>query len=296
MSKDGIIAGIVSLLIIAGAVYWFTHYGPRADVERDTQPAVELTTESYATEDEFPDIKEVAPEDVEAALLKAFNEGKLLETMSAEIPGSDGDVLVLAAPTKSGSGEVIDCGIRGHVYCGLYKKSATGNRLLLWGSRLAGFAGIERFIGTSHAIIGMAWNMLNFTSVERYQINLDNGELVPKLLIELDAGDDFGELTASGFGERISVRIHGSYDRGRVVPEKIGVWDTSDERLLSELDAKTVSHFAQVVTEADDVISPIFVLPSDTDVESLMINIELYGERYVLDLERRVLEPAPDIE
>lgn len=287
-SKDGIIAFIISLLIIAGAVYWFMNFGPKAVPDEQTG----MPPRSYATEEEFPSIESASGEEVEHALIDAFNAGRLLEVVSFDIPDTDGDKLVLAAPTHSGNEEQVDCGIRSHRFCALYRKSSNGNQIVMWGSRLAGFAGVEKFVDSNHVIIGTAWTMLNFTSIERHQLNLENGELLPKLLIELDAGDDFGEMQVSGHEDYISLWIEGHYETGRMIPERIVVRNADDHNeIYQEVDRDTVLRLVNIVGDSEEKIQPIFVLPSDKDVESLIIHIELYGVPYEFDLREREIRP-----
>jgi len=290
-TKDGIVAIIASLLIIAGAIYWFMNFGPSADrIERQNETPI-----GYATEDEFPDANVASGEEIERALVDAFKAGRLLEILSIDIPDTNGDALVLAAPTLSGAEEAVDCGIRSHKFCALFRKSPDDDRILLWGNKLAGFAGVERFIDSNHVIIATAWSMLNFTSIERQELNLENGELLPKLLIELDEGDDFGEMQIRGHGDDVSLWIEGSYDRGRVVPERIVVRNAANhDEIYQEMDREAVAHFAESVAASEEPIQPIFVLPSDTDMETLIISIELYGEPYAFDLNTREILPLQE--
>jgi hypothetical protein len=268
-SRDGIIAFIVSLLIIAGAVYWFMNFGPKADtIEQVNEPP-----RTYATEEDFPSIDSASGDEIERALIDAFNDGRLLEVVSFDIPDTNGDVLVLAVPTHSGNEEQVDCGIRGHRFCALYRKSSNGNQ-----------------IDSDHVIIGSAWSMMGFTSIERHQLNLENGELLPKLLIELDVGDDFSEMQVSGHEDYISLWLEGYYETGRMIPVSIIVRDADDhDEIYQTLSRDTVYQLAKIALESEEEVKPIFVLPSDEDVESLIIHIELYGEPYVFDLNKKEL-------
>jgi hypothetical protein len=281
-SKHGLPAVIICLLLIAGGAYWFVFYGPRAEAVPDAAPDEQT---SYAFEEELDAVSEADGSAVESALIGLFDEGRLIEVSRYDIPESDGAALVLASPSKSGKDENVNCDIRGHRYCGLYRVSPEGSRLLMWGARLAGFAGVERFPDADHVIMATAWNMLGFTSIERHQLDLRTGECVPKLLIELDIGRDFAEMRVSGHGDDASLYIHGAYDRGRVIPERIYVKDGgSGGRIRFELDEQTVLGFASSASSSGDILQPIFIYPSDSDVDTLVIRIDLYGEPFEWDL------------
>lgn len=294
ITKERLIAVTVSIFVIAGAVYWFLSSGPSESVLQNGEN-LESPTNFLRTEDLSSDT-DMTDEDIEKELLNAFGEGRLVEALMYDIPGTDGAELVFAAPA-TGEMDEVQCGLQGEGFCGLYVRSADEYRLVLWGSRLVGFAGVESFPDQDHAIIATAWTLYGFTSIERNQLNLETGEIVPKLLMELDISDTFAELQVRGYGDMLSLRIEGEMVGGELIPERIYLQDDNGQT-ISELDDETIATFVDLVqaSPADDPLQALFVMPSDRDINERTIAISLYDVPYMLDLTTEALVPLQSYE
>ncbi|MBD3250912.1 hypothetical protein GF380_00315 [Candidatus Uhrbacteria bacterium] len=288
ISRDGVLAVVISLLMIAGGVYWFSTFGPQS-----SEPFEPPAEQQFVRVEEIPELSSNATEDeVETALLEAFQQGALKEVERYPIPDSKGEALILAAPIMNDPEEVIQCSIQRHQYCGLYRVSGEGTTLLLWGNRLAGFAGVESFDSNRTAVIATSWTLMNYTTVERHRLDLQNGALFPLLLIEQDLGYDFAELQIRGSGHLLSLWIDGQYENGRIIPEKIVLRDPENPtEVYQRMDEETIRQIGSMVRAAEEKIDPLFLLPSDQDLEREGFSILLYGQPYDLDLTQRQLTP-----
>jgi hypothetical protein len=223
------------------------------------------------------------------ALQEAFTQKKLAALWSTEIP-NQGGTLVLAAPTPDGTIKMASCATA-RSFCAFFVSDRNGDRLLTRGDRITGFTGLERFIDKDHAMIATAFSLMNYSMVGRYALDLNNGQLIPRLILEVDADDVSSVLTASGYGGVVVLSIQGERDNGRTIPNQISL-QTDDGTILSTFDQKTIASFVDLEKDTTDPIKPLVVVPSEKDVDSLQISVLLYGKLYVFDLKRKAIAPA----
>ena len=275
---------VIALAVIAGIAYWVTVFQ-----KSDEEGVFAQDTREYARMDGFPDSTTGNRSQIEQLLVESFIAGNLIEAERFAIPGTSGREIVLATPSFSGRTEKVECGIQGHSLCGLYLvEEAHSPRLLLWGSRMSGFLGIEGFSDSEHAVISTAWSLYNFTSIERNILNIATGELRPKLLIEIDRDDTFTEVKASGFGDVVTLSVLGKRNGMNLVPEMITVRN-QDGEMTDSVSAERLNAF-MVATEGSEArIEPIVIEPIDIDSDELLIPLALYDKPYVLDLQKGTL-------
>lgn len=289
--KDYIIATCAIIFLTAGLAYWLGTNTPEA-AENASEPP-DAANNYLMQEDIVKADQDAAPDEIRNMLQTAFDEGRLYRVAGYDVPFEGVDQLVLATPIISEPNEPVNCDVRGHSYCGLYRTGTEGTRLLVWGSRMAGFSGVESYVEPHHAIIATAWSMLNFTSIERHQLDIQTGELVPKLLIEIDVGDNFAELQARGEGKYVSVYVSGTYDRGRLIPESLEIRDAEKNvrAALGSVELRELADIAKadIAEGGDEIVKPIFALPSDEDIETRTLHVELYGRPYILDVTNQTL-------
>lgn len=284
ISKTQIFSLVASLLVIAGGVYWFWAFGARS--EHAPEPVLSVADEkpdqtTYAKESDFLDLR---GENLSSALIAAFDRSELIEGMREDIPGANGDALVLAAPSRNGKKETLLCDLNGHRFCSLFRTSASGTRLLVYGNRLAGFTGVERFPDAAHAVIATNWNLYNFSSIDRKQLNLENGELLPLLTIEMDKDRDSSSLRVSGYGGILNLTIHGASKALNLHPVGIELQDETEGKILWTMGAADLAEINQELDATEETIDAILVMPTDQDIESESLHVNLYGRPHLIDL------------
>ncbi len=275
---------VIALAVIAGIAYWVVAFQ-----KSDGEGIFPQDTREYVRMDRFPDSTTGDRSQIEQLLMEAFIAGELIEVGRFAVPGTSDQEIVVATPSLSGRAEEVECGIHGHSLCGLYLvEAARPPRLLLWGSRMSGFLGIEGFSDSEHAIISTAWSLYNFTSIERNILNIATGELRPKLLIEIDRDDTFAEIRASGFGDVVTLSVFGKRSGMNLVPEMIIVRN-QDGEMTDSISANRLNAFTLATEESEARIEPIAIEPVDIDSDELLIPLALYDKPYVLDLQKGTL-------
>ena len=294
-TKTGILVtlGAVFLIAVCG---WVFLKGKTAKQMTHVQTQQKQAEVKHMTVSDFPVLTSTSTQEVQRALLKAFSQGSLREIEKDDIPGGKGDVLVLAAPFMEGNASgTTECGLQENPLCGLYVRPAKGDaRLLLWGSRLTGYTGIESFPDANHAIVGMMWNLYDFTSIDRSQLDLQNGDLVPKLSIEQDVGDTGVDIRVSGYGDIVTLSIVGKRSLGMIFPTSVLVKNQSGA-VIQKLNSQDVQRFQASMQEAltkKNYLESVLLLPTADDVQTLTLHMALYGEPYVLDLKAKKLVSA----
>lgn len=291
-SSDTIAMIVIALAVIAGIAYWTVAF-QKSGLNMKTEAGVQEDTREYARMDQFPSPSAEGRSEIEQKLLEAFIAGQLIEVNRFSIPGTSGQEIVFASPSLSGRSEKVECGLQGHALCALYLVEATRPpRLLLWGSHMSGFTGIERFPDAGHAIISTTWTLYNFTSIERQVLNIATGELQPMLSIEIDRTDTLVQLRASGFGDIVTLSVAGKRGGMGLIPEEISVQNQSGQT-IDTLPQDQVSAYASFVQGASSRVEALAVEAVDINTKELLIPLALYGEAKMLDLSTGALR-APD--
>lgn len=292
VSSDVVTMIVLIVAVIVGIGYWFVALRGNESSMNGSERKIEEDTKVYAKMSEFPDPEKGDRAEIEQKLLAAFIGGTLMEGGRFPVPRSSGQEIVFASPSLNGKSEKIDCGIRSYALCGLYIVEKTRPpRLLLWGSRMTGFTGIDRFVDEQRAIISTTWTLYNFTSIERHILDLSTGDLQPKLLIEIDKDDTFVEMRASGFGGVVTLLLKGERGGMGLIPQEIAVRNQAGQTTDVVMTEK-VNAYADMVLDSKDRIEALAVEAIDIDAEKLLIPLSLYGEAMTLDLRKGSLTPT----
>lgn len=289
MTKESFRPGGAFAVLIAAAVIVIAGILYRNDIVPQADRTDPLDEESavYLKEEELLKAAQAGDELIERQLKDAFDAGELFPIVTYDVPKTE-NKLVLAAPTKSGTDEFASCGVDGQAYCGLYLQTPTSSRLLMWGSALAGFESVSEFVDSNHAVVSSAWSLFNYTSIERKQLNLDNGELLPLLLLELDSMDNGAELLARGNGAYAKLVITGSYEQGRTYPSDIRIEDERGNSTF-RMDKTEVAQFADAQRVSEQVLPSVFLEPQDDDIRTYAVRLRLFGMEYLFDVRKNIL-------
>ncbi|MFA5129505.1 MAG: hypothetical protein WC477_01140 [Patescibacteria group bacterium] len=286
-TKFGVTA-IVCVVVLISIGAWVSLKAKAPHVSLKKTEKIEMKNVS-----DFPAVTATTTDQIRSELLDAFQRGQLHEISTFDVTGSKGDTLVLAAPEMNGAQNEIQCGLNDNPLCGLYLQSASGtSRVLIWGARLTGFNGVEGFPDSRHAIISLMWNLYHFTSIDREQLDLENGTLIPVLSIEQDVSDTDAEIRASGYGDIVTLRIHGNRVDGMILPSVITILNQSGQTVFT-LDQKTTSRFDSIIQSVQkdhQQLLTILVHPTDSDIKTRTLQLLLYGEPWVFDLQAKTLK------
>jgi hypothetical protein len=289
-SSDTIAMIVIAVAVIASIAYWIVTFEKTPFA--NTEGGGPQDTKEYARMDEFPIPTAQNRSEVEQKLLEAFIAGQLIEVNRFPIPGTSGQEIIFASPSMSGRVEEVECGIQEHSLCALYLIETTRPpRLLLWGSRMSGFLGIERFPDAGHAVISTAWTLYNFTSIERQVLNIATGELQPGLIIEIDRTDDSVEMRASGFGDVITLSVRGERGGMGIIPQEIVVRNQAGQT-TDLVSADRVFAYASLVRESNVRLEALAIEAVDINSDELLIPFSLYGDPKVLDLQKGLIRSA----
>jgi hypothetical protein len=247
-------------------------------------PAGEIRTD-LARDAEFS--ASSTADEIDAELETAYRAGRLEELWSAEIP--NGGRLVLAAPTSGGRPGNGSCA-RSDRFCGMFVDRNGSKKILMRGARLTGFKGLDRFIDENHAMIVSGYTLYDYTILGRYALNLENGEFTPRLIVEIDADDHSALLTASGYGNVIVLDIQGKRESGRIVPTSVRVRSEDGTNVYQEIGEADVVRIAGRSAASEQGLAAIAFEPTVRDAEALRLNVKLFGEPFVLDLNTKTLE------
>jgi len=247
-------------------------------------PSIERT--NYARYADFSASSTKA--EVVSRLEMAFRDHALEELWSIDRPDGAGR-LVLAAPTPNGKpneGLCVDAGD----FCGLFADKDGEGKLLVRGARIAGFRGVERFVGANHVVITTGYSLFDYAMIGRYSLDLTTGEMIPRLIIETDNDDHSALLTATGYGDIFELFVDGERLSGRIIPRVIGVRsDKGDTPFI--MDRTAVARLADRAAESAEPLDPLHVVPSGTDIDELRVRVDLFGEPFIIDLEAYTIEP-----
>lgn len=292
VSSDVVTMIVLIVAVIVGIGYWFVALRGNESSMNGPETKIEEDTKTYSKVSDFPNPEKGDRAEIEQKLLAAFIGGTLMEGGRFPIPQNSGQELVFASPSLSGKAEKIDCGVQSHALCALYLVEKTRPpRLLLWGSRMTGFTGIEQFIDERRAMISTTWTLYNFTSIERHVLDLSTGDLQPKLLIEIDKGDTFVEMRASGFGGVVTFLLRGERGGMGLIPQEIAVRNQGGQT-TDVVTTEKVKAYADMVTKSQNRIEALAVEAIDIDTDKLLIPLSLYGESITLDLQKGSLTPT----
>jgi hypothetical protein len=279
--------GTVSvLLVVVGTVMWFMN-NKKPIAKTTTVPQ----TKTYLRISELPaatSTKEV----IVQALEKAFWDQKLYEAASWPIPQRDDERLVLATPTLTGKVGAFACGsFFQYPYCGLYIKTATTSRLIAWGESLAGFDNVEDIQDANHFRVGYSFTFLNYSSVAHKSLNLQTGEIVPLLNMEIDLVDTSASMLVTGLGHDLTLDVKGERLSDGLMPLEVSLKDASGHTVY-QIPANEISQLkTSAGTNADNSI-PLLLLPSKDDVSTEILHVKIYGVTYQLDLKSKTLKPV----
>lgn len=252
---------------------------------------LEPVSKNYLLVSELPGISATTTDTIKTSLEEAFAQRRLVVVSEYENK-RNGDRVILAAPSfASGADSTGDCGLQENPYCGLFVVRANGEtKLAVFGSKLAGFSKVERFVDENHVQFLTTWSLLNFTSTDRKQLNLENSEILPLLVTETDQDDRFASMNVSGHGEVLTLEMTGTSVSTRLSPERIQLVNPSKQMMFSlpeeEIDIIRLA-FQQ---DEKRKTKSIEVVPSDEDVINNSLRIDLYGIPYKLDLRARILK------
>lgn len=275
----------VILIAIGAALAWrFDAWSNFRRIWNIAPTAIGESGKEYLVQSSLPEVTTSTKDNIPELLLGAFQSGRLFEAGSWEIPGRTDAKLVFASPTASGKQESLACGFMGHPYCGLYVVTPTTTSLAAWGDALTGFSAIERFSDANHVIIGLAWSFWNYSNVVHKQINLTTGESVPLVSMELDITDTSAELQVSSRGRFLALKILGELDKSRLLPVSVTVNDEEDHTVYA-MPANEVKRLSAAAAAGESRVQPILILPSERDLDSAKIHVQLYGISYELDMD-----------
>lgn len=240
---------------------------------------------------DLPQLTSTSTEEIRQMLDQAFVQGRLIVASTFSIPKTSNE-LVLAAPSFTSSTEesTIGCDLQSNPYCGLYVKNSTGTHLVIFGSKIAGFTKVERFIDPDHAQILTSWSLFNFTSTDRKLLNLQTGELIPLLITETDQDDRSATMNVSGYGDVLTLRMIGTSVGSRLTPDDVDIQDKDKKTLFKISDQDMIQIQQNFESDKDRHFKPIQVIPTDDDVTSKTLRVELYGTPFKLNLQTKTLE------
>lgn len=279
---------IVGICLISAVVIGFRLY--RKGTIQKTTTQNDKNRGALLLVSDLPNISSTTTGRIEDLLEAAFADRRLVMSSTYQIARTE-NKLVFAAPSYSKEAEAIGgCGLSDNPYCGLYLVTPTSSRLIAFGSKLAGFEKVERFIDPQHAQFLTAWSLFNFTSIDRKQLNLETGEIIPMLIVEIDQDSQSASLNAIGNGRIATLMIEGSTERSRLIPERITIQDSNHRMLfaLAEEDILELQH--RVSADVDQRIMSIVLQPTDEDVIEEKLQVKLYGVPYIFDLVKNSLE------
>lgn len=285
-SRGGLAAISFSLILIALGAFlaWKMGLMARARNLWNTAPVSEQPFgKAYLLQSTLPGAASSAKSEVAELLLAGFRAGRLYTAGEWPVPRREGTRMVLAAPTQTGEAEPLRCGFIGHKFCGLYLVTPTSTALAAWGDALTGLSAVERFTDPTHVVLTLAWTFFDYTTMEHSQLNLQTGELIPLLKLELDVTDDSAELQVSGQGTELALYINGELEKSRLVPKKITLQDSAG-RTLYLLPAHEVEQLAEASRSNAVAPAPALILPSNNDVESQRVRLLLFGRPFELDI------------
>jgi len=278
---------IIGIIIITIGVIGYRLY-THSPVHEDLIP--KQPQQPILTMAELPAFASTSTEAIRQMLDEAFVQGRLITAATYPIPNTS-NALVLAAPgfANSSKDATFGCDLQDNPYCGLYLKNSTGTHLVIFGSKLAGFIKVERFIDADHAQILTSWTLFNFTSTDRKQLNLQTGELIPLLITETDQDDRSATLNVSGYGDVLTVRMIGTSIGSRLTPDDVDIQDQTKRTIFKLSDKDVVSIQQKFENDADRKLRPIQVIPTDDDVVGKTLRVELYGVPFKLDLQKKTM-------
>lgn len=277
-----IILGIFAFTAGVVGVSLYKHF-------RVSRPFDHKKPSAYLTVGELPKLTSTSTDQVRQMLEEAFIQDRLVVSSTYPIARTT-DQFILAAPsfskTKSDMG---NCGLQDNPYCGWYRVDTNGRHLVIFGSKIAGDSIVERFVDKTHAQIRTEWSLYNFTSIEYRQLNLDNGELLPLLALEVDQDDQSASVNISGSGIILKLEMTGRSESTRLVPDRVDLKDQSG-RIVYSLPQKDIQKLQeQVSSDTDRKLKAIQIQSTNEDVASKTIHIALYGISYLLDLDKKIL-------
>lgn len=239
---------------------------------------------------DLPKINSTTTEQVKEMLEEAFTQNKLVISSTYQIARTENS-LVLAAPSFSKDvDEMGTCDLNDNPYCGLFEVTATSSRLVMFGSKLTGFQKVERFIDAQHAQILTSWSLFNFTSIDRKQLNLETGELLPLLITETDQDSQSASINIIGDGRVVMLVVEGSTVKSRLVPERVTLQD-SNHLILSTLSSDEIHELqTNVTSDADQRVMTIVIHPTDNDVINKSLLVDLCGVTYKIELDKNAIK------
>lgn len=281
-SAGGLIAVGASLALLAAgaALAWKFDFAGRVRGSSVAPLTSESEQPAYLVLDSLPPVSTSTKDQLPELILAAFRMGRLYA--AEKWPVQNDSKLVFASPTVSGKPETIACGSQSYPYCGLYLVTPTSTSLVAWGDALTGFKSVERVPDADHAVLLQSWSFLNYSIIERKELNLKTGAIVPLLALELDVSDEFAELQASGQGRNATLLITGESQQSRLIPKTLIIRDEKDKTRFS-LPSGDVQRLAEASLSGERK-PPVAVEPSKDDVDSGQINLLLFGVPYELDI------------
>ena len=241
----------------------------------------------------YADLPEDEDERAEA-LLQAFKDKRLLEIEQYSIPESD-SVIVLASVVLSADVDTVRCGLQDNGVCSLFYRSGDGEdqRLILTGSDMIGFVGIESFLDDHTVIVATSWSLYEYTSIVRKSVDLETGEIEDLLAFDIDQSMEFAEMTITGPDLYFTVTILGDRQDGQLIPNDIVLTKGIERKLIQQMSVAELNVIGESLIELsdEDRVSALFVYPKDTDIETMEIAIDLFGIPYLIDLRTPALMP-----
>lgn len=245
---------------------------------------------SYVTVREIEAGSGTSTQRVREMLEDAFNQNKLVVSSTYRIGRTD-ESFVLAAPSfSSAMSDMGGCGLQDNPYCALFRVQGSSGRIVALGSKIFGFKKVERFVDDTHAQILTEWSLYNFTSIERQQLNLENGEIVPMLAIEVNQDSTGATVNISGDGQAMTLVVEGTTVSSRLSPDRVQLRSADDRELVSLSDANIQEMRDRLMQDPDRRLVPISIHTNDDDVTEKKVELDLYGIRYRLDLKNRILK------
>jgi hypothetical protein len=226
-----------------------------------------------------------------ARLTQAFSDERLLTLRSYDL--HDGRSLVLATPVMTGDGEGggISCHFLEHAFCSLFLLTPENDpRLLLWGDDLNGISDIESDDSSGQTVLSSSWSFYNYTEVALRELDLATGALSPIIVMELDMDHDFAHLQVNGSAGYLSLIVNGRTEKGRFLPDDISMYDASGT-VLQAVDESVIMKIHEYARTSADIVTPVFLRPNRDRITRGMIDLELFGKPYDIDLAAGLLRP-----